>query len=287
MPFTLEEDTADDLLYFARAGELPELREALAAAIQQHPNNEDAQILGAAVNEQGNGLLHYSCANGHLSTVEYLLPLHPLELLLRPNQAGNTPLHWAALNGNIDVVKALTSRIEQAASASDAADTVKRIKADQRARELERRQKAQQSSSSSSSSSSKSAPATGPVPSKADAQAADEDQVRRDDDEEDHRPLWDVRNAAGRGPMSEAQLAEKEAVVQFLLEHSLAGAPPAPTDEQVADGDYEQPAGSPGAQNATGRTAAAATTHADVSQAGAAQDQASVLSNGVEKVSLQ
>ncbi|CAD6921522.1 unnamed protein product, partial [Tilletia controversa] len=232
--FNLDGDVIDDLLYFARAGETADLREALAAAASSSAGSTSEQeVLTAAFNEQGNGLLHYSCANGHFSTVEYLLPLHSLELLLRPNQAGSTPLHWAALNGNLDIVKALTARIEEASSTADAASLVKKIKADQRAREAERKRSKQQTtgeSSSESKSEGNGAEAAGP---------ATAEQVQREEDEEDHRPLWDCRNAAGRGPMSEAQLAEKENVVQFLLEHSLAGAPPAPTDEEVADRDSE------------------------------------------------
>ncbi|KAE8224119.1 hypothetical protein CF319_g2952 [Tilletia indica] len=220
--FSLSDETLDDLLYLARAGETDDLREALGTATSQHAGSTTERVLTAAVNEQGNGLLHYSCANGHLTTVEYLLPLHSLELLLRPNQSGNTPLHWAALNGNSDVVKALTARIEEASSATGAGSLVKKLKADQRAREAERKRNKQQATESAT---------------KADDGEATAEQVRREDDEEDHRPLWDCRNAAGRGPMSEAQLAEKETVVQFLLEHSLAGAPPAPTDEEVADQD--------------------------------------------------
>lgn len=37
-------------------------------------------------------------------------------------------------------------------------------------------------------------------------------------------PAWDIRNAAGRGPMTEAEMAGKQEVVQFLLERSIVGA---------------------------------------------------------------
>ncbi len=37
-------------------------------------------------------------------------------------------------------------------------------------------------------------------------------------------PAWDVRNAAGRGPMSEAQMNGQEKVVQWLLERMVVGA---------------------------------------------------------------
>lgn len=37
------------------------------------------------------------------------------------------------------------------------------------------------------------------------------------------RKLWDVRNKAGRGPMSEAQMREQEAVVKHLLERMIDG----------------------------------------------------------------
>ena len=37
------------------------------------------------------------------------------------------------------------------------------------------------------------------------------------------RKLWDVRNTAGRGPMSEAQMRQQEQVVKFLLERMIDG----------------------------------------------------------------
>ncbi|KAK0528672.1 ankyrin repeat-containing protein [Tilletia horrida] len=261
----LNEETVDDLLYFARAGETQDLREALAAAVRQSESSSTEHVLTAAINDQGNSLLHYSCANGHLSTVEYLLPLHPLELLLRPNSAGNTPLHWAALNGNLGVVKALTARIEQASSQADAAPLVHQIKADQRAREAERKRKAAPSAAVSA----------GPVTA---------EEVRREDDEEDHRPLWDCRNDAGRGPMSEAQLAEKEEVVQFLLEHSLAGAPPAPTDEEVGDADTDNSASKPAETLADTLAAATASEQQADAKAG---DANGTLADGLDKATLQ
>ncbi|KAK0547292.1 ankyrin repeat-containing protein [Tilletia horrida] len=262
---TLSAEMLDDILYFARAGEVADLRETIEAAAG---TSSVQDILSEAFNEQGNGPLHFSCANGHLETVQYLLPLLSLELLLHPNQSGNTPLHWAALNGNLDVVKALTSRIEEAStSGPEAAAIVSKIKAEQRSREQARKQ---------SLNSSTEAP----------TEQQQADKVSREQDEEDHRPVWDCRNSAGRGPMSEAQMAEKENVVQFLLEHSLAGAPPAATDEDVGDRDTQStPAVSAGAD------ATKAAVAADGSQPSTAGDSVAAeqkdLSEGVAKVSLQ
>ena len=40
---------------------------------------------------------------------------------------------------------------------------------------------------------------------------------------DEERKIWDIRNKAGRGPMSEAQMNQREDVVQFLLERMVEG----------------------------------------------------------------
>ncbi|KAN0063697.1 ankyrin repeat-containing protein [Thecaphora frezii] len=49
------------------------------------------------------------------------------------------------------------------------------------------------------------------------------------------RKLWDVRNNAGRGPMSEAQMNEREDVVKYLLECMIQSA-----DDQPAQSNDDQ-----------------------------------------------
>ncbi|EPQ27086.1 uncharacterized protein PFL1_05370 [Pseudozyma flocculosa PF-1] len=68
-------------------------------------------------------------------------------------------------------------------------------------------------------------------------------------EEGSERKLWDVRNAAGRGPMSEAQMNEREDVVKYLLERMIEGgaAPDAPAstadaEQQAQDGIEEKTA---------------------------------------------
>ena len=48
------------------------------------------------------------------------------------------------------------------------------------------------------------------------------------DEMQSERALWDVRNKAGRGPMSEAQMTDREEVVPMLLSHLCDNARPSP-----------------------------------------------------------
>ncbi|KFY82203.1 hypothetical protein V500_10736 [Pseudogymnoascus sp. VKM F-4518 (FW-2643)] len=62
---TLSEDDTDDLIYFARAGELGDFREALEALCKREGCPVE-DILGVAVDgESGNGVFHMAAANGH------------------------------------------------------------------------------------------------------------------------------------------------------------------------------------------------------------------------------
>ncbi|THD00414.1 hypothetical protein EYZ11_000141 [Aspergillus tanneri] len=80
---TLPPDTIDDLIYDARAGDLPSLRETLTSLSQQH-----------------------AC-----SILTYLLQtfddLTKSKIINHKNHSGNTPLHWAALNTHLECVKVL------------------------------------------------------------------------------------------------------------------------------------------------------------------------------------
>ena len=62
---SLSEDEVDDLLYFARVGDLQELLsniEALAKSV----NSSHMHIISGAIEKQsGNGILHMASANGH------------------------------------------------------------------------------------------------------------------------------------------------------------------------------------------------------------------------------
>ncbi|CEH13855.1 FOG: Ankyrin repeat [Ceraceosorus bombacis] len=56
------------------------------------------------------------------------------------------------------------------------------------------------------------------------------------------RSTWDTRNKAGRGPMSEAQLAGKEEVVQWLLGRMIGGPTPSASKEQIGQDTTEDAA---------------------------------------------
>ncbi|KFY21015.1 hypothetical protein V491_03232, partial [Pseudogymnoascus sp. VKM F-3775] len=110
---TLSEDDTDDLIYFARAGEFGDFREALEALCKREGCAVD-EILAVAVDgESGNGVLHMAAANGHSDIIKHLLTTLPPSspslptLLNSRNAAGNTPLHWAALNGHLSAVQVL------------------------------------------------------------------------------------------------------------------------------------------------------------------------------------
>ena len=62
---SLSEDEIDDLLYFARIGDLQELLSSIEA-FAKSTNSTQSSVLSAAVDEQsGNGILHMASANGH------------------------------------------------------------------------------------------------------------------------------------------------------------------------------------------------------------------------------
>ena len=76
----LTEDQADDVLFFARAGQLTELKETLTELVKAHGDQKQldeksqagqetrGKIVAEAKNESGNTALHYCCANGHEGT---------------------------------------------------------------------------------------------------------------------------------------------------------------------------------------------------------------------------
>ncbi|KAH6665806.1 ankyrin repeat-containing domain protein [Halenospora varia] len=116
MPSTLSEDEIDDLLYFARIGDIDEFN-TLKDQLCQREGVAVLQLLQSARDEgSGNGILHMAAANGHAVLLRDLCkalsnpsPQNPpmLAVLNAQNLAGNTALHWAALNGHLESVKVL------------------------------------------------------------------------------------------------------------------------------------------------------------------------------------
>ncbi|KAG2231288.1 ankyrin repeat-containing domain protein [Thamnidium elegans] len=101
-----QEELLDDLIYFARAGELEDLKETKVPTPKLYVEKD----------ESGKTALHMASANNHLDIVKFIVEqLSTLEesekltLINTKNEEGNTPLHWAALNGNYEVVEALVT----------------------------------------------------------------------------------------------------------------------------------------------------------------------------------
>jgi ankyrin repeat protein len=93
-----QSDPIDDALWFARTGELEELKQALT--LTKLENCKDAQ--------SGSTPLHMASANGHVSCVEYLLSIGADQTV--KNSSGSTALHWAVQNGHTPVVSLLCSK---------------------------------------------------------------------------------------------------------------------------------------------------------------------------------
>lgn len=214
---SLTSDQIDDLLLSARYGDLEDLQSTLDPLFSA--SSSTTQLLETIKNDDANTLLHYASANGHLDVVQYLLPHADLASLLAQNISGNTPLHWAGLNGHLDTVKALVAQIEK----------------------LEK-----QNPTEAKKLNLIFHPKTDAAPSQPNADADSTGDTAGDkQDDGSERKLWDVRNSAGRGPMSEAQMREQEAVVKYLLERMIDGPegstlqpaeplPPKPTSDTSA-----------------------------------------------------
>lgn len=124
---SLTAEALDDLIYYARTGDL----EALKSTITDLSTSQSVtaeQIIEAAIeseadeSESGSGccLLHWPAANGKEDVLSYLLSLLSTEerptqqramsnLINHQNASGNTPLHWAAVNGHLSCVKTLVA----------------------------------------------------------------------------------------------------------------------------------------------------------------------------------
>ncbi|EIE78469.1 hypothetical protein RO3G_03173 [Rhizopus delemar RA 99-880] len=95
------QELLDDIIYFARAGDLEELQ-----------SSKPEPKLLIEKDETGKTALHMASANNHLDIVKYIIEQistlkDAKQLVNVQNAEGNTPLHWAALNGHYEVVEAL------------------------------------------------------------------------------------------------------------------------------------------------------------------------------------
>ncbi|RMZ83861.1 hypothetical protein DV737_g1515, partial [Chaetothyriales sp. CBS 132003] len=113
---TLTPDDLEDLIYFARTGDLSSLKELITQLCASHDCTASA-LLSVAVDVDADGLgsqcalLHYPAANGNVEVVTYLVELvkNAPQQINRKNVSGNTPLHWAGMNGHLSVVQALVA----------------------------------------------------------------------------------------------------------------------------------------------------------------------------------
>lgn len=202
---SLTDEQVSDILWTARTGDLE-----VWDALEKELNVSEAL---ACTNDTGNTPLHYAAANGHLEFVHRILPHASLDVLLSQNEAGNTPLHWASFNGHKDVAQSLVVRIEALEKEDEV--SAKRLRAAEDQREHERH-----------------AAATSEV--RDESEDARKAEIAHHDEMQSVRALWDVRNKAGRGPMSEAQMTDREEVVQMLLSH-LFGVQDSERSERVAE----------------------------------------------------
>lgn len=225
--------------------------------------NKDAArlaIVEQVLDASGNGMVHYACANGHLgewsnailqmqvaesldisanstftffflpATLNLLLPFTRLTTLLHQNNSGNTPLHWAGLNGHLDTVKTLLSHIESLEKSPAHAEEANQIRQLTRRRDEEARKRRKEKEGQQGSS---------------DDQQQQQQQQHNNDEQEQHRSIWDIKNNFGRGPTSESQLNDQEAVVQFLLT-AMAGSEAQQqkgedkTDKTTSDADEQE-----------------------------------------------
>lgn len=77
-PLPLSEESTDDILYFARAGETGDLVSVLKSIVTDSttPFSSEAEVLLAARDEySGNNAVHMAAGNGHLGS--FFLSSHP------------------------------------------------------------------------------------------------------------------------------------------------------------------------------------------------------------------
>ncbi|KAK2748996.1 hypothetical protein FQN57_007279 [Myotisia sp. PD_48] len=114
----------DDLIYYARAGDLESLQNSVSNLSKEH-NCSPAAIIEAAIDSEpeseggtGSCLFHWPAANGNLQILQYLigsvsskpeLSEHATQIINHKNYSGNTSLHWAALNTHLECVQALVA----------------------------------------------------------------------------------------------------------------------------------------------------------------------------------
>ncbi|KAM0756061.1 hypothetical protein T439DRAFT_320751 [Meredithblackwellia eburnea MCA 4105] len=100
----------EELIQCARYGEQEDLDD-MVTFVAKYGND----YLATAKDDRGNSCLHMACANGHIKTLELLLPHLPSSALIATNSSQSTPLHWAALNFHLPILRVLCPLLPPAA----------------------------------------------------------------------------------------------------------------------------------------------------------------------------
>ncbi|ROW01845.1 hypothetical protein VMCG_05503 [Cytospora schulzeri] len=106
----LSEEEIDDLIYFARAGEVGDLNETLEA-LASREGVSPAEIIMAAKDEGKSTCVHWAAGQGHLDVVKYLVAEGASPALA--NDKNYVPLDLAGLNEKHDVVDYFLSQMEK------------------------------------------------------------------------------------------------------------------------------------------------------------------------------
>lgn len=158
-----------------------------------------------------------------------------LKHIQESNEAKNSPLHYAAANGHQQIVSFLVekSSLKSILAQNDAGNTPLHWAAFnghlEIVKELIERIEAL-------------APKSTISDDKDEAKLTEEERDAIAEKEARQRSIWDVVNHAGRGPMSEAQMNNKEAIVDFMLQRMITAPTGAPSDETVPEQDTNKPA---------------------------------------------
>ncbi|PWN39706.1 hypothetical protein IE81DRAFT_326264 [Ceraceosorus guamensis] len=200
----LTEDEVDEILYCARIGDIEELRAAIGQSTLTHQTSEASPG-----------------QNTRLSGKE------ALDVLQRAvTEEGNSALHYAAANGHMAVVSEIVASapLDLILLANTSGNTPVHWAA------LNGHLHCVQALVDRVENLS---PTPSIPPPRADGDGSEAGEEERNRRAAEARSTWDTRNKAGRGPMSEAQLAGKEEVVQWLLGRMIGGPTPSASKEQI------------------------------------------------------